>query len=116
MKISKLTIAAFCLAGVCPFAQNQQLEEKLMALKQNQANNKQKLAQYTWTETDTVSLKGDGPVAANFKPAVAVSLGLCELLGRASACFPQSHGRFHDRLSSAENLSFDGFITQSSPS
>jgi hypothetical protein len=98
------------------FAQNQQLEEKLMALKHNQANNKQKLAQYTWTETETISLKGDGPVAANFKPAVAVSLGLCELLGRASACFPQSHGRFNDRLSSAENLSFDGFITQSSPS
>jgi len=27
-------------------------------LKQNQANNKQKLAQYTWTETETISLKG----------------------------------------------------------
>ena len=45
MKINKLTIVAFCLVGMCAFAQNQQLEEKLMALKQNQANNKQKLAQ-----------------------------------------------------------------------
>jgi hypothetical protein len=59
MKINKLTVIAFCLLGVCAFAQNQQLEEKLMALKQNQANNKQKLAQYTWTETETISIKGE---------------------------------------------------------
>jgi hypothetical protein len=30
-----------------------------MALKQNQANNKQKLAQYTWTETETIAIKGE---------------------------------------------------------
>jgi hypothetical protein len=59
MKIKRLTTIAFCLLGVCAFAQNQQLEEKLMALKQNQAANKQKLAQYTWTETETISLKGE---------------------------------------------------------
>ena len=59
MRIHKLTIFAFCLLGVCAFAQNQQLEEKLMTLKQNQANNKQKLAQYTWTETETISVKGN---------------------------------------------------------
>ena len=40
-------------------AQNQQLEEKLMALKQNRAVNKQKLAQYTWTETETIIVKGE---------------------------------------------------------
>src|SRR6516162_10677882 len=59
MKINKLTIVAFCLVGICAFAQNQQLEEKLTALKQNQANNKQKLAQYTWTETETIAIKGE---------------------------------------------------------
>ena len=47
MKIKKLTIIAFCVVGVFAFAQNPQLEEKLMAFNQNQANNKQKLAQYT---------------------------------------------------------------------
>jgi hypothetical protein len=57
MKIYKLKVIAFCLLGVCAFAQNPQLEEKLMALKQNQANNKQKLSQYT--ETETISLKGE---------------------------------------------------------
>ena len=59
MKIKKLTILASCLVGVCAFAQNQQLEERLMAFKQNQATNKQKLAQYTWTETETISIKGE---------------------------------------------------------
>jgi len=59
MKINKLIVIAFCLLGVCAFAQNQQIEEKLMAFKQNQANNKQKLAQYTWTETETISIKGE---------------------------------------------------------
>lgn len=51
--------AGIALTGAVAAAQSQQMEEKLMALKQNQAANKQKLAQYTWTETETISLKGD---------------------------------------------------------
>src|ERR1035438_1153096 len=39
-------------------AQNQQMEQKLTAIKNAAAANKQKLAQYTWTETETVSIKG----------------------------------------------------------
>ncbi len=46
------------LAADSAFAQSPQLEEKLMAIKQNMAANKQKLAQYTWTETETISIKG----------------------------------------------------------
>jgi len=55
-------IVALCslilLSGMTAMAQSQQMEEKLMALKQNQATNKQKLAQYTWQETETISVKG----------------------------------------------------------
>jgi DNA-binding SARP family transcriptional activator len=43
----------FASWAVCAFAQNQQLEERLMAFKQNQAANKEKLALYIWTETET---------------------------------------------------------------
>lgn len=46
------------LTSVLAMAQGQQLEEKLMVLKQNQATNKQKLSQYTWQETETISVKG----------------------------------------------------------
>jgi hypothetical protein len=35
------------------------MEEKVMAIKQAQAANKQKLAQYAWQETETISVKGD---------------------------------------------------------
>ena len=47
------------LSGVIAVAQNQQMEQKLMAIKQAQATNKQKLAQYTWQETETISIKGN---------------------------------------------------------
>lgn len=47
------------LAGAMGFAQNPQMQDKLMAIKQAQAANKQKLAHYTWQETQTISIKGD---------------------------------------------------------
>jgi len=60
MKFGPAAVAALViLAGTTAFAQNPQLEEKVMALKQAQAANKQKLAQYTWTETETISIKGN---------------------------------------------------------
>jgi len=57
-----LTIAAISmvgLSGVLAAAQSQQMEQKLMAIKDAQAANKQKLAQYTWMETETISIKGN---------------------------------------------------------
>ena len=46
-------------ARIYAAAQNQQMEQKLMAIKDAQAANKQKLAQYTWQETETISIKGN---------------------------------------------------------
>jgi hypothetical protein len=40
-------------------AQNPQLQEKLAAIKQSTAANKQALAHYTWLEQQTISLKGE---------------------------------------------------------
>lgn len=57
-----LTLAAgSVIVFGCSFAaaQNQQLEERLNAFRQNQEINKQKLAQYTWQETETIMIKGD---------------------------------------------------------
>ena len=47
------------LGFLSAMAQSPQLEEKVMAIKQAQALNKQKLAQYTWQETQTISIKGE---------------------------------------------------------
>jgi hypothetical protein len=59
MRLKRLTIAVLALSASLSMAQNPQMEEKLMAIKQNMAANKQKLAQYTWTETETIAIKGD---------------------------------------------------------
>jgi hypothetical protein len=54
------TIAAVTLAAVAPAAaQNPQLQEKLAAVRQSIATNKQALAQYTWQELQTISVKGE---------------------------------------------------------
>src|ERR1035438_2365044 len=50
--------AAVILNGAIFHAQSPQMEQKLMAIKQAQAANKQRLAQYTWQETETISVKG----------------------------------------------------------
>ena len=52
-------LSTILLSGVVAQAQSPQVEEKLAAIKQAQTANKQKLAQYTWQETETISIKGN---------------------------------------------------------
>ena len=55
-----LEIAMFTVAGVSVVsAQNPELQQKVAEVKEAMAANKQALAQYTWQEQVTVSLKGD---------------------------------------------------------
>jgi hypothetical protein len=59
---SALTVAVAAivvLTGAAAPAQDPQMLDKLMAIKSAQDANKQKLAQYTWQETETISVKGD---------------------------------------------------------
>src|SRR5580693_5764113 len=46
-------------AGGAAIAQNAELQQKLAAVKQSAAENKQRLRQYQWTETTQITLKGD---------------------------------------------------------
>ncbi len=55
-----LAIALVMVAGAfVVFAQNPELQQKVAEVKEAMAANKQALAQYTWQEQVTVSLKGD---------------------------------------------------------
>jgi hypothetical protein len=55
-----LIISGMALAATIPaFAQNAELQEKLAAVKQVIALNKQSLQQYQWTETTQLTLNGD---------------------------------------------------------
>ncbi|MFY9802896.1 MAG: hypothetical protein WA211_01880 [Candidatus Acidiferrales bacterium] len=55
-----LIIGAITLfTGIAAIAQNAELQQKLAAVKQAAAANKQRLHQYQWTETTQLTLKGD---------------------------------------------------------
>ena len=55
-----MILAAVVLATTLPaIAQNGELQQKLMAVKQAAAENKEQLRQYQWIETTQLTLKGD---------------------------------------------------------
>lgn len=57
---SMMIIGAVALLAVAPtFPQNAELQQNLAAVKQSVAENKQRLMQYQWTETQQLTLKGD---------------------------------------------------------
>ena len=51
--------AMVLVASVAAIAQNGELQQKVAAVKQAAAENKQQLRQYQWTETTQLTLKGD---------------------------------------------------------
>ena len=54
-----LISASLLVAAASTFAQGGELQQKLAAVKQAAAENKQRLRQYQWTETIQLTLKGD---------------------------------------------------------
>jgi hypothetical protein len=65
-----IMVGALALVSAVPLiAQNAELQQKLAAVKQSVAENKQRLQKYQWTETTQLTLKGDA------KPP---SLSLCQ--------------------------------------
>jgi len=63
-----LTLEIAAIIGVtAAFAQNPELQQKVADVKQAMAANKQALAQYTWVEQVTVSLKGEQKKQEHFQ-------------------------------------------------
>jgi hypothetical protein len=54
-----IAVCAMVSSPLQTLAQNAELQEKLAAIKQSSAKNKQALAHYTWVEQQTISLKGE---------------------------------------------------------
>jgi hypothetical protein len=52
-------------ASLPAISQNADLQQKLAAVKQAAAENKQKLHQYQWTESTQLALNGDAPPPLN---------------------------------------------------
>jgi hypothetical protein len=57
--LSLSLVAAIVLLASYAFSQNPALQQKIAVLKQSAAQNKQRLMQYQWTETQQITLKGD---------------------------------------------------------
>jgi hypothetical protein len=71
-KLASLTfsvVIALVGVGSCgsASAQNPEMQEKVAAVKAAMAANKQALAQYTWVEQDTISLKGEQKKQEHFQ-------------------------------------------------
>jgi len=52
-------VASAVLTAIPAGAQNPEMQERVAEIKQSMAQNKQALAQYTWQEQQTISIKGD---------------------------------------------------------
>lgn len=64
--LSLLFVASFASAWAL-YAQEGGLQQEVAQLKESMAKNKQALAQYTWVETVTISLKGQEKKQQHFQ-------------------------------------------------
>lgn len=102
-KASTLAIVAAAilvpaLNGTFAIAQSQQTEEKVMAVKQAQATNKQKLAQYTWQETETISIKGEVKDTKVYQVEMANGQQQKNEIGNQQAKSGGREGRFKEHV------------------
>lgn len=70
--VTRVALPALLILATTGFArpiaaQNQEMQERLAAVKQAVAQNKQALAQYTWVEQVTISLKGEQKKQEHFQ-------------------------------------------------
>src|SRR5262249_53628958 len=90
--ISSLTVLALLTPRVA--AQDPQMQQKVAALKEAAAANKQALAQYTWVEQQTVSLKGEVKKQEVFQVRTGPD-GKPQKTPMDAAAMPQSSGGGH---------------------
>jgi hypothetical protein len=62
-----VVLSAMTLGTIIAFAQSPEMQQKVEELKQAAAANKQALAQFTWVETVTISLKGEQKKQEHFQ-------------------------------------------------
>lgn len=86
------------LGGVSAMAQSPAMEQKLTAIKDAQAANKQKLAQYTWTETETIGIKGSTKDTKTYQVQVVNGQQQKTLVNNQSASSGGREGRVKERV------------------
>lgn len=84
--------------GLLATAQNPQVEEKLMAIKQNMDANKARLAQYVWTEVETISIDGNVKDTKTFRVAMVNGQQQKTLVNDQKASSGGREGRVKERV------------------
>jgi hypothetical protein len=109
-----ISMAACTLAFVLPqaTAQNPQMAQKVAAIKQASAANKQALARYTWQEQQVISLKGDVKKTVSYQVSVAPDGQQQKIELGSTAAPPPSGGRIKQRMIARKTDEFQQYGQQ----
>ena len=107
-----VAISAGVFAATPAIAQSQQMEQKLMAIKQAQETNKQKLSQYSWTETETISIKGNVKDAKTYQVQMVNGEQQKTLLNDQKAQSGGREGRAKERIIQKETGEYEQYGQQ----
>jgi hypothetical protein len=106
-----LTVAiSACVLAIAPAAaQSTQMVDKLMAIKTAQDANKAKLAQYTWTETETISIKGDVKDTKTYQVSMVNGKAQKTLVNNQQASSGGREGRVKERVVDKKKAEFQEY-------
>ncbi len=104
-----VAISAGMLAITPAAAQSTQMVDKLMAIKTAQDANKAKLAQYTWTETETISIKGDVKDTKTYQVQMVNGKAQKTLVNNQQASSGGREGRVKERVVDKKKAEFQEY-------
>jgi hypothetical protein len=108
-----LTVAVVSMVALTgATAQSPQMEEKLMVIKQAQQANRQKLAQYTWQETETISIKGNVKDTKVYQVQMVNGQPQKNLLNDQKAQSGGREGRVKERIIDKETQEYEQYGQQ----
>src|SRR5271165_3218173 len=106
------TLTTALLTTAPAAAQDQQMVDKLMAIKTAQDTNKQKLAQYTWQETETIAIKGSTKDTKVYQVQMVNGQQQKTLLNNQSAGSSGREGRIKERIIEHETQEYEQYGQQ----
>ncbi len=107
--ILTVAVSAGVLAIAPAAAQSTQMVDKLMAIKTAQDANKAKLAQYTWTETETISIKGDVKDTKTYQVSMVNGKAQKTLVNNQQASSGGREGRVKERVVDKKKAEFQEY-------
>jgi len=107
-----MTLCAMVTSASPTLAQNPQMQEKLAAIKQSSAANKQALAKYTWLEQQTISLKGEVKKTQKFQVRIGPDGQQQKTELNPQAPPPPSGGRMKQRIVEKKTEEFQEYGQQ----